>query len=72
MPRRNFLLWAVILALVVPARAMAYLDPGTGSYIFQLVIATIVGAGFALKMYWRRLARWFTRRKPGDGENGVD
>ncbi len=31
---------------------LGYLDPGTGSYIFQVLIAGLVGAGFALKMFW--------------------
>lgn len=31
---------------------LAYLDPGTGSYIFQVLIAGLVGAGFAIKMFW--------------------
>jgi hypothetical protein len=44
--------------------AWAYLDPGTGSYIFQMLIASIVGGLFALKMYWRRLKAW-VRRKLG-------
>ena len=30
----------------------AYLDPGTGSYIFQILIAGLVGMGFAIKLFW--------------------
>lgn len=33
----------------------AYLDPGTGSYLFQLLIAGLVGLLFAVKVYWRRI-----------------
>ncbi len=37
----------------------AYLDPGSGSYIFQLLIASIVGLGFVIKVYWKRLVGFF-------------
>lgn len=49
---------------------LRYLDPGSGSYIFQLLIAALMGALFLLKVYWRQLrgfvARLFSRgpRKP--------
>lgn len=34
---------------------LAYLDPGTGSYIFQILIAGLVGTGFAVKMFWLQI-----------------
>ena len=30
----------------------AYLDPGTGSYLFQIGLASLFGVLFALKTYW--------------------
>jgi hypothetical protein len=42
-------------ALVLPADAFAYLDPGTGSMVFQLAAAAIMGALFTVKLYWRRV-----------------
>jgi hypothetical protein len=50
--------WCVLaftLLLVVMGRADAYLDPGTGSFLIQLLIAGVLGAGFAVKMFWRRI-----------------
>ena len=44
--------------LVAPPPAHAYLDPGTGSYIFQLVAAALLGGMFALKLSWHRV-RYF-------------
>lgn len=35
--------------------AYAYIDMGTGSMIFQMLVAGLVGAGFTIKMYWRTL-----------------
>ena len=38
-----------------------YLDPGSGSYIFQLIIAMLVGAMFLIKVYWRRIKALFAQ-----------
>lgn len=48
--------------LTVPA-AHAYVDPGTGSYVFQVLIGVFLGAAVAVKLFWRRI--WgFVTRKP--------
>jgi len=49
---------AIIIGFCVasfPIKAHAYLDPGTGSYILQLAIVTLVGALFAVKMFCKKL-----------------
>ena len=35
--------------------ASAYLDPGTGSYFFQILMAAILGVAFSLKMSWKKI-----------------
>jgi uncharacterized membrane protein len=40
--------------------AWAYLDPGTGSYLFQVVVGMLVGAAYALKLYWLRVRTFFS------------
>lgn len=48
-----------------------YLDPGSGSYIFQVIIAALVGAAFLIKVYWGRLKVFFSRlfsRGPKDDQ----
>jgi drug/metabolite transporter (DMT)-like permease len=40
----------------------AYLDPGSGSFILQLLIASLVGAAFIIKTYWRRINAFFRQR----------
>lgn len=47
------------LLLFFPARAQAYVDPGTGSYVLQLLIAGLLGALFALKVFWYKIVRFF-------------
>ena len=49
-----------LLYLAFPSSAYAYLDPGTGSYIFQLLLAGIVGLLFLVKVHWQRIKLFFT------------
>lgn len=43
-------------------RSAEYLDPGTGSYVFQVVVGTVLGAAVAVKMGWRRMWAAVTRK----------
>jgi len=42
---------------------LAYLDPGTGSMLVQLIVGGFAAAGVAVKLYWRRLMRLLRIRK---------
>ncbi len=35
--------------------AWAYIDPGVGSYFYQLLLAALFAFLFTLKVYWRHL-----------------
>jgi len=52
---------AVVLGLLATP-AEAYLDPGTGSYVFQMVAAALVSVGFVARAYWHRVRGFFARR----------
>ena len=41
---------------------IAYIDPGSGSIIFQAVIGGAMAAGLALATFWRRISSFFRRR----------
>jgi len=45
----------------------AYIDPSTGSIIWQIVAAGLVTAGFVLRYGWRRI-RGLSRRSPRQDE----
>lgn len=32
--------------------AYAYIDPGSGSVVIQMIIGALVGVGITLKLYW--------------------
>ncbi len=46
---------ATIVWLSMPRLAAAYLDPGTGSYMLQLLIATGLGLMFSIKVFWKKI-----------------
>ena len=56
-----FLLMLGGVWLLAAPPAYAYLDPGTGSYLFQLLIAGLLGGGVALKIFWKQVAGFFKR-----------
>jgi len=35
--------------------AFAYLDPGSGSVLIQVIIGALVGVGITVKVYWLQL-----------------
>lgn len=45
------------------AAPVLYLDPGSGSLLIQLLIAAVLGAGVAVRIYWGKLKALFTGKK---------
>ena len=43
---------ALGLVVLTPTEALAYVDPGTGSYLFQLAAAGFLAGTFTLRRYW--------------------
>jgi len=39
----------------------AYLDPGSGSYLLQLLIAGLLGSLFVIRTYWSRIIGFFNK-----------
>lgn len=56
---KHGILVVILMIAFFPVEALAYLDPGTGSYIVQIAIAGAVSAMFAIKIYWKRLKEIF-------------
>jgi hypothetical protein len=52
----------LIFTLSLPHHAYAYLDPGSGSYMLQILLGTLVAGFFAIKQYWHRLKFFFKER----------
>jgi len=64
------LMFLAILALVaMPAHA--YLDPGTGSMLLQVILGGLAAVGVAMKMFWHRIVAFFRPgRRKDTGSDG--
>ena len=58
-------LFVAYFSLLTIPPAFAYLDPGSGSMILQMVAGVALGAAFAVKVFWRRIVGFF-KRTPKD------
>jgi hypothetical protein len=46
----------ILILLVITERpADAYIDPGTASYVFQIIAGAVLGGVFLLRTYWTRV-----------------
>jgi hypothetical protein len=45
----------LILLVVTERPADAYIDPGTASYVFQIIAGAVLGGVFLLRTYWTRV-----------------
>jgi hypothetical protein len=49
--------------LSVSLSILAYIDPGTGSIVLQALVASVVGAAIAVKLFWHRILKFLGIRK---------
>ena len=70
MRRMVFKVCLVVLAVMaVEAPAQAYLDPGAGGMLLQVLLGGTAAAGVMLKLCWHRLTLLFRRRQSEDGKH---
>ena len=50
--------------LITCCPAYAYVDPGTGGLILQLLLGGVAGAAVVLKLYWEKVTGLFKRKTP--------
>ena len=58
----KILLCGAIILFLFPNATHAYIDPGTGSYIFQIAGASLLGGMFFVKSAFRSVKAFFYRR----------
>ncbi len=58
----------IALLLVSTVCCYGYIDPGTGSYVVQIVIAAAAGAAFGIKLFWKRIKAFLGRNHPLPGK----
>ena len=59
----------IILVLLYVTDAEAYLDPGTGSMLLQVILGGIAAIGVAIKLYWHKLRAAFGLAKKEEPED---
>ena len=64
--------WVLAIWLLITApSAFAYLDPGTGSMLLQVILGGIAAVGVALKLFWHkiRVALGMSKKPAAEDEN---
>lgn len=62
----------VLVSLLFPQNAYAYLDPGTGSLIIQILIAGFLGVSYYIKVNWKKVKNYFAKFFSDKLQKGVD
>ncbi len=57
----QFLLLLAVLLLATPTQLPAYVDPGSGSFFLQMLIAGLLGASMTVKTFWKQIKAYFSR-----------
>ena len=65
-----FLLTNVILSGL--GDKLAYLDPGSGSFLVQILIAALIGIGVALRASWSKVKGFFGIKSDEVDEDAED
>ncbi|MCI0416203.1 hypothetical protein L0222_25800 [bacterium] len=58
---KHLILLLSLLLLLIAKDSEAYIDPGSGSYVLQLLVASFFAVLFTLKMFWRNIKAFFSR-----------
>ena len=48
---------------MTPIPFLAYIDPGVGATVIQLVLVGVVGIGALVKLRWQQIKRFVNRRE---------
>ena len=51
----------LLLILLIPCDAYAYLDPGTGSFILQAIIGFLAAVSAGFLYYWTKVKNFFLK-----------
>jgi hypothetical protein len=51
----RYLILGLVAVLIATQPASAYLDPGAGSFYWQMLIGIVLGTGFMVKIYYNKI-----------------
>ncbi|MDP2696294.1 MAG: hypothetical protein Q8O87_03555 [bacterium] len=55
--------------LIFPLPAHAYLDPGTGSFLIQLIVSGVIGGAYVVKTFWKNIRGFVSSRSKSETLN---
>jgi hypothetical protein len=58
----------VVAVVFLPAPAMAYIDPASGSAIMSAIIGFLIAVALVIKSYWYKIKSLFTKQTSGQDE----
>jgi len=58
---RSHIIFFSFIFFFTPTNSYAYLDPGTGSFIIQIIIAFALGAIIFIKIYFNKIKDFFSK-----------
>jgi hypothetical protein len=56
------MLICIVFLIISAPTASAYIDPGTGSLVVQIIIAGVLAASVSIKVFWKKIKAFFTAR----------
>ena len=51
------------MRFIILLKPLAYLDPGSGSFIIQMLLAGLLGLGVGIRIYWKKIVAFFNKKK---------
>ena len=60
------------MKITILLKPFMYLDPGSGSFIIQMLLAGFLGIAVALKIYWKKIVKFFKKNKSGKVQDELD
>lgn len=53
----------IFVQFIFPNNAYAYLDPGSGSYFYQIILSILFGGLLFFKQFWKRIISFLSLKK---------
>ena len=67
--RLKILFLLVLINTILPLKAYAYIDPGTGSMVLQIIVASVIGLGITFKAWFYKFKNLIFK---GQNKNGSE
>lgn len=65
------LVWTFVLFISIQ-EAAAYLDPGSGSMLLQILVAAVAAVAVGIKAFWSRIISLFGRSAANNADDSDD